>query len=307
MREGDLRESTAEKSPSPSWRKTVSACVALTKPGLTAMSAGTAVAGGLLAARGWQDAGTLAALAVGTFLVGAGAIALNQYVERAFDGLMRRTIRRPLQTGALTPPQALWFGLALEAIGLLVLAIFTNPLATGLAALTVATYLLVYTPLKRKTHLATAVGGFPGAIPPVIGWVSITGSVSIEAYILFLVLYLWQIPHSLALGWLYRVDYQRAGYRLLPSLDPTGKATGRVIFLFSLALIPASVLPYIAGMAGVPFLVGILMAGIGFAVPAARFAHTVSDRKARAVFVASLIYVPLFYGLMWADQMSLYL
>jgi protoheme IX farnesyltransferase len=168
-------------------------------------------------------------------------------------------------------------------------------------------YLLVYTPLKRKTHLATAVGGIPGAIPPVIGWVAITGSISIEAYILFLVLYLWQIPHSLALGWLFREDYRRAGYRLLPSLDPTGKATGRVILLFSIALLPASMLPYIAGLAGVPFLVGILLAGFAFAVPAARFARNVSDRHAKAVFVTSLMYVPAFYGLMWLDRLIMHL
>jgi len=307
VREGSLREPIAEKGQARSWRTTVSACVALTKPGLTAMSAGTSVAGGLLAARGWQDAGTLASLAFGTFLVGAGAIALNQYVERTFDGLMRRTIRRPLPAGALAPAHALAFGLALVIVGLFVLAIFTNPLATGLAALTVATYLLVYTPLKRKTHLATAVGGIPGAIPPVIGWVALTGSISIEAYILFLVLYLWQIPHSLALGWLFREDYRRAGYRLLPSLDPTGKATGRVVILFSIALLPASVLPYVIGIAGIPFLVGILLVGSAFTALSARFARNVSDREARAVFVSSLIYVPAFYGLMWVDRLVAYL
>jgi len=302
VRESGAREQSGEARATPHARTRVSAFLALTKPGLTAMSAGTAVAGGLLAATGWNDGAALAGLAVGTFFVGGGAIALNQHAERALDGLMRRTIRRPLQTGALSPTQALVFGLMLLAVGLSVLLALTNLLATLLAALTVATYLLLYTPMKRKTHLATAVGGIPGAIPPVIGWAALSGTVSLEAYMLFVILYLWQIPHSLALGWMYRADYQRAGYRLLPSLDPTGKATGKVIALFAVLLLPASVLPYIIGMAGIFVLPGILCFGLAYAIPAVRFALDVSDRHARQVFLSSLLYIPAFFCLLLAER-----
>jgi protoheme IX farnesyltransferase len=266
------------------------------------MSAGTAVAGGILAADGWQDAWTIAALTAGTLLVGGGAIALNQYAERSLDGLMKRTRQRPLATGAISATHALLFGLFLVLCGLGVLAVFTTPLASTLAGITVGTYLFLYTPLKRKTHLATAVGGIPGAIPPLIGWVALRGSITIEAYILFLVLFLWQMPHSLALGWLFREDYKRAGYRLLPAYDSTGDVTSRIILLFILSLVPASLLPFALGMSGGLYLAGILAAGIAFLIPAILFLRDVSNKNARRVFVISLIYVPLFFVFLGLDR-----
>jgi protoheme IX farnesyltransferase len=219
----------------------------------------------------------------GDLLVGGGA-RLNQYAERVFDALMHRTKLGRFQESF--PERRLLFGLILE-VAIWHPSAFTSPLATTLAGVTIASYLLLYTPLKRKTHLATAIGGIPGAMPPVIGWVAITGSLSIETYILFLVLFLWQIPHSLALGWMYRTDYIRGGYRLLPAMDPTGAVTSRVILLFVLTLIPASVLPYAAGMAGFVSLLGVVGAGIVFLGPALSFARVVSDKGARALFLAS--------------------
>ncbi len=281
--------------------------LSLTKPGLTGMSVGTAVAGAILAAEGWQDYGRIVAVAVGTFLVGGGAVALNQYAERAFDALMHRTRRRPLPAGTLTPNQGLVFGLGIALLGLLTLATFTTTLAASLAGGTITIYLLVYTPLKRKTHLATAVGGIPGAIPPVIGWVAITGSISIEAYVLFLVLFLWQMPHFLALGWMYREDYMRGGYRLLTSLDATGKITSRIILVFLWALLPASMLPFFLGMAGSTFLAGVFLGWILFVIPSYRFLADVTEKHARAVFLVSLAYIPLFFGLFALDRLLLYL
>jgi protoheme IX farnesyltransferase len=302
VREGEGGLRAADQNVTRSWQTLAAAYRALTKPGLTGMSAGTAVAGGILAAEGWQDAGTIVALTAGTLLVGGGAIALNQYAERSLDALMKRTRRRPLSTGAISPTHALLFGLFLVLCGLGLLAVFTTTLASTLAGITVATYLLLYTPLKRKTHLATAVGGIPGAIPPLIGWVALKGSITIEAYILFLVLFLWQMPHSLALGWLFREDYQRARYRLLPAYDATGAITSRIILLFVLSLLPASVLPFALGMSGPLYLAGILAAGIAFLIPAMIFLREVSNKNARRVFVVSLLYVPLFFVFLGLDR-----
>ena len=286
-----------------SWRAQVAAYWALTKPGLTGMSVGTAVAGALLAPEGWQHIDRIVAIVLGTILVGGGSVALNQYAEREYDALMQRTKRRPLPAGLLRPGQALLFGLILVLGGLLVLATLTTAAATALAGITIAVYVLVYTPLKRKTHLATAVGGIPGALPPAIGWTAITGAISIEAYALFLAMFLWQMPHFLALGWIYRHDYVRGGYRLLTAVDPTGKVTSRIILVFLWALLPASVLPFFLGMSGLTFLTGVVLAWALYAVAGYGFLRNSTEKQARVLFVRSLLYVPLFFGLFAFDYL----
>lgn len=267
------------------------------------MSVGTAVAGALLAPEGWQHIDRIIAIILGTILVGGGSVALNQYVEREYDARMQRTKRRPLPSGLLRPGQGLLFGLLLVLGGLLVLAALTTAVATALAGITIAVYVLVYTPLKRKTHLATAVGGIPGALPPAIGWTAITGTISIEAYALFLAMFLWQMPHFLALGWIYKQDYIRGGYRLLTAVDPTGKVTSRIILIFLWALLPASVLPFFLGMSGVTFLMGAVLAWIVYVVPGYGFLRNPTEKQARGLFVSSLLYLPLFFGLFALDYL----
>ena len=272
----------------------IAAYASLAKPGLTLMSVSTALAGAMLAPDGLSHPSDLALVAAGTLFVGSGAVALNQYLERDFDALMQRTRKRPLPSGAISPLKGLVFGCLLAVLGVALLA-GTTLLAAGLAILTLASYVLVYTPMKRTSHFATAVGGLPGAIPPVIGWTAVTGTFAPQAYVLFLVVFLWQMPHFLALGWMYRKDYAAGGYRLLPSLDTTGEVTARIIMVYIWALLPASVLPFILGMAGPVFLVLVSAAWLAFMVPAYQHSRQISDANARKVFRSSLIYIPAFF------------
>lgn len=295
--EGRAHEGTGTRKQLP-----LAAYVSLGKPGLTLMSVSTALAGALLAPGGPSHPVDLILVAAGTFLVGSGAVALNQYRERAYDALMQRTKRRPLPAGTIRPRHALIFGSLLAVSGLLLLA-FTTLLAAALAALTVASYVLIYTPMKRVSHFATAVGGLPGAIPPVIGWTAITGAFATQAYVLFLVVFLWQMPHFLALGWMYRKDYEEGGYRLLPSLDRSGEVTARIIMVYIWALLPASVLPFVVGMAGPLFLALVSIAWVLFVLPALRFRREISDAHARAVFLSSLVYIPAFFVSMGIDRL----
>jgi protoheme IX farnesyltransferase len=215
---------------------------------------------------------------------------------------MQRTRERPLASGAIAPVYGLIFGIGLAVPGVVILAC-TTAAAAGLAVVTLATYLLVYTPMKRRTHFATAVGGIPGAIPPVIGWTAVTGSFGPEAYVLFLVVFLWQMPHFLALGWMYRKDYAAGGYKLLPSIDATGEITARIIMVYSCALLPASVLPFVLGMTGIVFVALVGAAWVAFMIPVYRLVRTMNDANARKVFHASLIYIPAFFASIGIDRL----
>ena len=276
--------------------------LALTKPGLTAMSVCTAAGGAYLAGGSDPSYSGILFIVVGTFLVGGGAVALNQFLERAYDARMKRTERRPLPAGHVSPLTALLLGLGLVLAGVLVLGATSNGLAAVLAIITVVTYVALYTPLKRFSHFATALGGVPGALPPVIGWVAVRGTITIEAYILFLLLYLWQIPHFLSLAWMYREDYARGGYRLLPVFDHSGVTTSRLVVVYTSALIPASILLTASGMMGSLFLYGGILAGIGFLVPSTQFVRDRSAVAARRVFLASLLYLPVILILMVLDR-----
>ncbi|HVO34275.1 MAG TPA: heme o synthase, partial [Gemmatimonadales bacterium] len=227
----------------------LSAYLTLTKPEITFNVVMTALVGFLAAARGSVHTRLLLDTLLGTALVAAAASALNQWVERSLDAVMRRTIRRPLPAGRLTPRESLVFAVGLGAAGTATLAVLTTPLASALAAATALSYLLVYTPLKRLTSLSTVVGAVPGAIPPMIGWAAARGRLDAGAWVLFLILFFWQMPHFLSLAALYRRDYARAGFRVLPVVDPDGASTARQSVLYTLALLLVSLMPPFLGMA----------------------------------------------------------
>jgi len=232
---------------------------------------------------------------LGTLLVASGAGALNQYVERKFDAQMRRTARRPVAAGRLTPSVALVFGTVLSAVGSIYLAIAVNLLSSVLAALTLLTYLLVYTPLKRKTPLCVLVGAFPGAMPPLIGWAAATGRLNLEAGILYAMLFLWQFPHFMAIAWMYREDYDRAGYLVLP------KGKVRVPFVILETLLPLLALVAISIMQSprrhaAIFHVGVVLLGTGFTYFGGKFVFERSRVAARQLLAASIVYLPLIYG-----------
>ena len=241
---------------------------------------------------------------LGTLLVASGTGTLNQYLERVFDGRMRRTVERPLPAGRVSPSGALVFGLLLAVIGGVLLALQVNILASFLAIVTLATYLLIYTPLKRRTPLCTVVGAFPGAMPPLIGWAAARGSVSAEAWILYALLFFWQFPHFLAIAWMYREDYERAGYLMLPQGDHEGRAMAWQVVAFSLLLIPASLLPGLVGEAGSVYLIGAVALGLAFLYCGGRLAFSRTRPCARQVLLASIIYLPLLFSLMMADKVS---
>lgn len=268
--------------------------VQLTKPRLTSLVVVTTLVGFIEGARGPVDLALLAHTVGGTFLVAAAAAALNQVAERGVDAAMRRTARRPLPAGRLSPAQALVFGALLLIAGTAWLAAFANPLASGLAVLTAACYLLAYTPLKRVTSLATVIGAIPGAIPPMIGWAAARGSVDAGAWVLFAIVFFWQMPHFLAIATLYRQDYAAGGIRVLSVVDPGGASTGRQSLLYALALVPVSLLPAFLGMAGPWYFAGALLLSAGYVGATVRLMLAPGDLgRARRLFRLSLAYLPL--------------
>jgi protoheme IX farnesyltransferase len=231
---------------------------------------------------------------LGTLLVASGTGTLNQYIERRFDAQMRRTARRPLAAGRLKPAAVLWFGITLSAVGSIYLAVAVNVLASLLAMATLLWYLFFYTPLKRKTPLCTLVGAFPGAMPPLIGWAGASGKLNFEAWTLYAVLFLWQFPHFMAIAWMYREDYDRAGYLVLPRDD---HARARFVNLQTLlpllALIPLSLLPAFTGRPSALYGIGALFLSLGFFYYGVQFASLrKSGSAARRLLMASIIYLP---------------
>ena len=239
---------------------------------------------------------------IGTLLVASGSSTLNQFIERGFDAQMRRTARRPLVGGGVEPYKALCFGILLSIGGGIYLALAVNWLASLLAILTLGSYLFLYTPLKRKTALCTLVGAFPGAVPPLIGWAAASGKLSLSAWILYAMLFLWQFPHFMAIAWIYREDYDRAGYLVLPAGEERGRLVAWQSMLPSLALIPLSLTPALLGYAGYLYLAGALLLGVGFFYQAARLALDRSNAVARRLLLASIVYLPSAFLLMLLDK-----
>ncbi len=270
----------------------------LVKARLTSLVLVTTLAGFYLGWNGPMDFLRLFNAMLGTALVAAGAGALNQLIERGPDALMHRTRERPLPAGRMKPDTALLIGFGLTAGGLLYLFFLVNALSSALAALTMASYVFVYTPLKRVTSLNTLVGAVPGALPPVIGWAAARGMVGIEAGALFAILFCWQMPHFLAIAWMYREDYARGGFVMLTHEDEHGAATGRQAVNYSFALLLVSLTPSLLGMAGREYFLGAFLLGAGMVYCAARMQLAPARTQARQLFFASIIYLPLLLALL---------
>jgi heme o synthase len=273
--------------------------VDLTKPRLNLLVVVTSAGGFYLASNGTKPLLTMIAASIGTALVACGAAVLNQVLERDTDALMERTRMRPLPSGRVTPDDATIFGIALGAAGLGLLYSWANLLAVLLALATILIYLLIYTPLKRRSPLATFVGAVPGALPALIGWTAAIGTPSAGGWALFAIVFLWQVPHFMAIAWMFRDDYHRAGFPMLSVIDPTGRRAGREAVLWTAALVPVSFTPTIVGISGeiYAWLAGVL--GIVLLALAIRFRSTRSDASARALFFGSITYLPL----LWAAMM----
>jgi protoheme IX farnesyltransferase len=276
--------------------------LALTKPRVVLMVLITTVVGYYVGLAAAADYGRLAALLLGTALAAGGTLALNQYWERDVDARMARTRTRPLPEGRLAPLEALLFGAGLTAAGLAVLVLGAGRLAAATVAATFVLYVFAYTPLKLRTPFCTMVGAVPGALPPVAGWAAARDDLGLGAWVLFGILFLWQLPHTLAIAQLYREDYARAGVRLLPVIDAQGRATERQILSGTLALLAVSLLPTLIGLAGGIYFTGALVLGAGFVVLGAQQALAPSLSRARRVLLASLLYLPVLLALLAFDK-----
>jgi len=239
---------------------------------------------------------------LGTLLVAAGTGTLNQYIERDYDAQMRRTARRPLAGGRMEPSAALWFGILLSAAGVIYLAVAVNVLASLLALVTLVSYLFLYTPLKRKTPLCTLIGALPGAMPPLIGWAAASGRLSPEALVLYGIVFLWQFPHFMAIAWMYRQDYARAGYLVLPFGERRDRLMAWQSLAPSLLLIPVTLTPALMGQAGATYLIGALLLSCGFFYYAVRLVLRKSNAVARQLLFASIVYLPLMFLLLVLNQ-----
>jgi protoheme IX farnesyltransferase len=276
--------------------------LALTKPRVTLMVVITMAFGFYLGARGEMEWFLFLHAVIGTALVAGGTSALNQYFERDIDAKMQRTKNRPLPTGRLRPQEALIFSIAISVAGIVQLMLAVNWLTASLATLTLISYVFLYTPLKQKSSLSTVVGAIPGALPPLGGWTAARGELSLEGWVLFAILFLWQLPHFLAIAWIYREDYRRGGLPMLTVVDPDGDSAGRQIISNCLALLPVSLLPTILGMAGRLYFIGALalslfFLGCGIAVMRHR-----TNADVRRLLRASLVYLPMLLALMALDK-----
>ena len=276
---------------------------ALTKPRLNFLVVATSAAGYFLGGPSRPDIVSMTQAVGGTALVAGGAAVLNQLMERDTDALMRRTRRRPLPDGRVSAGDARAFGVALSLAGLVLLAVRANGLSAGLALATLVVYLAVYTPMKRRTSLSTLVGAVPGALPALIGWTAAHGRISLGGVALFAIVFLWQIPHFMAIAWMYREDYGNAGFPMLAVIDPEGRRVGRQAVLYAAALVPVSLVPTFAGVAGFVYFGSALVLGVALLVLAAHFAATRSDRAARALFFGSITYLPLIWIVMIGNRL----
>lgn len=282
----------------------LAAFLELTKPRITQLVLLTAAAGFYLGSRATVDLWVLGQTLLGVALVAAGTNAFNQLIERDVDARMRRTLGRPLPSGRLTPRAAAWFAAVISVAGVAYLGLAVNYLTAGLAALTLASYVLVYTPLKRRTTLNTLIGAVPGALPIVGGWTAAGGVLGPAVAALFWILFLWQLPHFLALAWIYREDYRRGGLAMVSVGDPDGRHTGCMAFLYAVVLLPVSVLPTALGVTSARYLFGALVLGLAYAGASGAMTRAATTARARRVFVVSIIYLPALLTLMALDKVT---
>ncbi len=283
----------------------VSNLVQLTRPRLAVLVLVTVTVGWLLASGAERDWDSFVPVLIGTSLLFAGASAINQVIERHSDALMARTANRPLPAGRIQPWKALAIGCAFVAGGLFVLLAAHQRLAAGLGVFALLSYVFVYTPLKTRTTLNTLIGAIPGAVPPLMGWAAARGRLDTDALALFLIVFLWQVPHFLAIAWIYRDEYKRAGFRMLPVFDSDGTRTGREMIRYTLALVPASLLPCLLGLGGWRSGLGALALGAVFLYSVVAFARNPTRNNARHVFRTSLLFLPALLMLSVLDAMFL--
>ncbi len=276
--------------------------IALTKPRITWLILMSTGMGYFFGLTGAVNVWTLLHTILGTGLIASGTAALNQWYERDADARMRRTDQRPLPSGQLKPRNAFLFGLGLSILGFFELGLGVNWLSAGLGLFTLATYLGVYTPLKKITPVSTTLGAIPGAMPPLIGFAAASGTLTAEAWVLYAILFVWQFPHFYAIAWMYREDYERAGIKMLPVVEPDGESTVRQMLFYSVLLIPISLAPRYLDMTGNFYVAGTLAAGVAFVAACIRMSKDRTILKARGVLLVSVIYLPVLYGLLLLDR-----
>jgi protoheme IX farnesyltransferase len=281
-----------------SLKEKASAYFELTKPRIAFMLVLTAAAGFYLGLKGNFQLVPFLNSMLGITLLAFGVSTLNQYIERRTDTLMERTATRPLPAAKVSPMEALIFGVLLCLVAEIYLAVLVNPLTAGLGLIVIVGYVFLYTPLKRVTSASTAIGAIPGAMPPLMGWTSAADEISLPALVLFAMLFLWQFPHFLAIAWLYRDQYAKAGIKMLPVIEPEGKMTARQIVIFALMLLPISLAPFFVVLAGWTYLVGASLLGLWFLYESVNTARAKTNKSARRLLLVSVIYLPLIYGLM---------
>jgi protoheme IX farnesyltransferase len=278
--------------------------VALAKPRLNLLVVASTLVGYAMAPGDALGVLRVCGLLLGTGFVAGGASAFNQVLERDLDALMRRTRSRPLPDQRLQPIEGILFACAVTLAGLVLIVASSNLLAAGVALATLLSYVVVYTPLKRRSSFGTVIGAIPGALPPIIGWAAVDGALPAQPWALFGIMFLWQLPHFLAIAWMYREDYARAGFPMLPVIEPDGRSTGRQAVVYAAALVPLSLAPTLLRMAGEVYFAGALVLGLAFLWMTIRFARSRSVADARRVFFGSIIYLPLLWILMILNKVS---
>lgn len=284
------------------WRERVAAFFELTKPRIAFMLVLTSAAGFYVGTKGDVDVVLFVNAMIGIALLAFGVATLNQYIERKTDALMDRTAGRPLPTQKITANEALIFGVLQCAVAEIYLFYLVNPLTAFLGLTVIVGYVLLYTPLKTRTSASTAIGAFPGAMPPLLGWTAASNEITMGAWVLFAMLFLWQFPHFLAIAWMYREDYAKAGILMLPVVEPEGKVTARQIVLFALMLVPVSLAPFFFGFAGVVYLIGASVLGLWFLFESIRMARAKTTETARRLLLVSVLYLPLVFVLLVVDK-----
>jgi protoheme IX farnesyltransferase len=279
-------------------REKLAAFFELTKPRIAFMLVLTSAAGFYLGSDKGFNIWLFINAMVGITLLAFGVATLNQFIERRIDALMERTAGRPLPTSKVSPAEALIFGIILTVSAEIYLAVLVNVLTAVLGLIVVVGYVFLYTPLKTKTSVSTAIGAIPGAMPPLMGWTSASNEITLGAWILFAMLFLWQFPHFLAIAWMYREQYAKAGILMLPVVEPAGRITALQIVIFTLMLLPVSLAPFFFGVSGIIYLIGASLLGIWFLFASIQAARAKSIEKARKLLLVSVLYLPLIFALM---------
>jgi protoheme IX farnesyltransferase len=283
-------------------RERIAAFVELTKPRIAVLLVLTSAAGFYLASQGPFDYVLFANSMIAIALLAFGVATLNQYWERNIDKLMERTSTRPLPTSKVTPTESLIFGIGLCTIAEIYLLLLVNPLTAILGLIVIVGYVLVYTPLKTRTSVSTAIGAIPGALPPLMGWTAAANDITLAAWALFAMQFLWQFPHFMAIAWMYREEYAKAGILMLPVVEPSGRLTSRQIVMFSVMLLPVSLAPFFFAVSGFVFLIGAIILGVAFLIVSIQSARAKTNEMAKRLLLASVIYLPLLFILMVADK-----